>query len=108
MAKQGRAIEIHCNAASNPAATGVECIGLHKDKELCQRISAAISSITGGKLRGDKGWIDQSQSARGKLGFVSAGGVIIELFFLSNADDLSRYESVKWLIASCVVSELIA
>ena len=107
LAKQGRAIEIHCNAASNPAATGVECIGLSKDKGLCQRLSNAIATTTKDNVRGDNGWIDQSKSARGKLGFVEAGGVIVELFFLSNKEDLERYEQVKWLVASAIAGELV-
>lgn len=107
LAKKGRAIEIHCNAASNPAATGVECIGLPKDKELCQRLSNAIAATTKDNVRGDNGWVDQSKSARGKLGFVEAGGIIVELFFLSNKGDLERYEDVKWLVASAIVGELV-
>lgn len=107
LAKQGRAIEIHCNAASNPAATGVECISFPKHKELCQRLSNAIAATTKGNVRGDNGWIDQSKSARGKLGFVEAGGVIVELFFLSNKEDLERYEQVKWLVASVIAGELV-
>ena len=107
LAKQGRAIEIHCNAASNPAATGVECISLPKHKELCQRLSNAIAATTKDNVRGDNGWIDQSKSARGKLGFVEAGGVIVELFFLSNKGDLERYEQVKWMVASAIVGGLV-
>ncbi|MGL6294935.1 MAG: N-acetylmuramoyl-L-alanine amidase, partial [Plesiomonas sp.] len=99
--------EIHCNAASNPVASGVECISLPKHKALCQRLSNAIAATTKDNVRGDKGWIDQSQSARGKLAFVDNGGVIIELFFLSNLGDLERYESVKWLVASAIAGELV-
>ena len=58
-------------------------------------------------VRGDNGWIDQSKSARGKLGFVEAGGIIVELFFLSNLGDLEQYESVNWLVASAIVAELV-
>ena len=35
LVSNGLAIEIHCNAASNPAASGVECISLPKHKALC-------------------------------------------------------------------------
>ena len=66
----------------------VECISIPKDKELCQRLSNATTETTKSKVRGDNGWIDQSKSASGKLGFVEAGGVIVELFFLSNKEDL--------------------
>lgn len=107
LVSNGLAIEIHCNAASNASATGVECISLPKHKALCQRLSNAIAAATKDKVRGDNGWIDQSKSARGKLGFVEAGGVIVELFFLSNKGDLERYEGVKWLVASAIVGELV-
>lgn len=74
---------------------------------MCQRLSNAIAATTKDNVRGDDGWIDQSKSARGKLGFVEAGGVIVELFFLSNKGDLERYEQVKWLVASAIVAELV-
>ena len=85
----------------------VECISIPKDKELCQRLSNAIAATTKDNVRGDNGWIDQSKSARGKLGFVEAGGVIVELFFLSNKGDLERYEQVKWLVSDAIVGELV-
>ena len=85
----------------------VECISIPKDKELCQRLSNAIAATTKDNVRWDNGWIDQSKSARGKLGFVEAGGVIVELFFLSNKEDLERYEQVRWLVASAIAGELV-
>ena len=85
----------------------MECISIPKYKELCQRLSNATTETTKDNVRGDNGWIDQSKSARGKLGFVEAGGIIIELFFLSNKGDLERYGEVKWLVASAIVGELV-
>ena len=85
----------------------MECISIPKDKELCQRLSNATAATTKDNVRGDNGWIDQSKSARGKLGFVEAGGIIVELFFLSNNGDLERYDEVKWLVASAIVGELV-
>lgn len=106
--KQGDiALEIHCNAAGSASATGVETISLPKHKKLSQELSKAIASVTMDKLRGDKGWIDQSQSHRGKLGYVNAGGIITELFFLSNAAALSSYNSVKWVVASAITRTLV-
>ena len=107
LVSNGMAIEIHCNAAGNPSATGVECISLPRHKELCQRLSNAIAATTKDNVRGDNGWIDQSKSARGKLGFVEAGGVIVELFFLSNKGDLEQYEKVNWQVAAAIVGELV-
>lgn len=100
------AIEFHCNAAANFNARGVETISLPKDKKLAQAISAAISKVTNSPLRGDSGWIDQSQSHRGKLGFVSAGGLIVELFFISNEMDYKAFWNVRWLVATAVVDAL--
>lgn len=101
------AIEIHCNAASAPTATGVESISLPKLKGLSQRLSKAIAAVTKDKVRGDGGWIDQSKSARGRLGFVNAGGIIIELFFLTNKPALEQYNATKWLVASAIADELV-
>ena len=96
-------IEFHCNASASTAARGVECIGLTKDKILCQQLSKAIATVLMTAVRGDAGYIDQSKSARGKLGFVNHGGIIVELFFLSNPTELDNYEAKKWLVASAIV-----
>ncbi|MGU5698624.1 N-acetylmuramoyl-L-alanine amidase [Aeromonas allosaccharophila] len=101
------AIEIHCNAASSVSATGVESISLPKLKGLSQRLSKAIEAVTKDKVRGDGGWIDQSKSARGRLAFVNAGGIIIELFFLTNQQALEQYNATKWLVASAIADELV-
>ena len=100
------AVEFHCNASTNSRATGVESISLPKHKSLAQRISKCVSEVLGLPLRGDAGWIDQSASARGRLGFVNAGGIIVELFFISNPDNLQAWESKKWLAATAVTNAL--
>lgn len=96
------ALELHMNAASNPAATGVETISLPKDKQLAQAISARVAGVLGLRIRGDNGWIDQSQSARGRLGFVNAGGLIHEVAFISNEGDLKATQDKLWLVASAI------
>lgn len=85
------AVELHVNASDNPKATGVEVVALPADQYRAQHIAHAVAACLNLRLRGDKGWIDQSATHRGKLGFVSAGGLIVECFFLSNADDLLAY-----------------
>jgi N-acetylmuramoyl-L-alanine amidase len=102
------AIEFHCNAATNPTANGVESISLPPLKDVSQRLSAAVATVLGSRLRGERGWIDQSQSARGKLGFVSAGGIVVELFFISNLAELQVYQAKKWLVARAVAETLTA
>lgn len=101
------AIEFHMNASVNATASGVETISLPKDKVLSQKLSAAIAKVFDSKLRGDKGWIDQSQSARGKLGFVSNKGLIVELEFISNPDKLKMFQEKYWLAARAVADVII-
>lgn len=104
---QGRvAVELHCNAAANPAAGGVECISLPKDKALSQRLSRAVASVLELRVRGDGGWIDQSKSARGRLGYVQAGGLILEVFFISNPAEMAVYQARKWLVAQAIADVL--
>lgn len=100
------AIELHTNAATNAAATGVEVISLPAQRELAQRIAAGISWALQIPLRGQAGWIDQSQSARGRLGYVRAGGLVVEVFFLSNPTDLAAYQACKWPVASAIAKAL--
>lgn len=100
------ALELHMNAAANPAATGVETISLPSDKRLAQALSAAVGSELGLRLRGDRGWIDQSQSARGRLAYVNAGGLILETAFISNPNDLAALSSKLWLVAGGIARAL--
>ena len=101
-------IEFHLNASDNPKANGIETIALPEDKKLAQAISKAIAGVTGGTLRGKDGWIDQSQSARGKLGFVSNGGLVVELGFLSNPAEFAVLEAKYWLVAQAIADVIIA
>ena len=101
------ALELHCNASANKTATGVETIALPKQKAVAQDISAAVAKVYGFKLRGEKGWIDQSQSQRGKLGYVSAGGMILELGFLSNDADMKVMENNFWKAARAIAEVII-
>ena len=101
------AVEFHMNAAASKQANGVETIALPKDKKLAQDLSAAVATALGSRLRGDNGWIDQSKSARGSLGYINAGGLIVELGFISNEDELARFNARYWLAAKAVAKVLI-
>jgi N-acetylmuramoyl-L-alanine amidase len=101
------AIELHTNAATNKAATGVEVISMPAQKELARIIARRIAHVLGVPVRGAGGWIDQSQSARGRLGYVRAGGLIVEVFFLSNQTEFATYQARKWLVASAIVDALV-
>ena len=101
------ALELHFNASASPSANGVECLGLVKDKKLCQNISNGIAGVLGSKVRGDNGFRTQEESARGKLGFVNAGGIIVETMFLSNDIEYLNYTNKVWLVAQAIVDALI-
>ena len=100
------AIELHTNAAENPAATGVEVVSLPAQAPLARRMARRIAHVLGLRVRGDGGWIDQSATARGRLGFVRAGGLVVEVFFLSNPGDLAAYQARKWMVATAIVQAL--
>jgi N-acetylmuramoyl-L-alanine amidase len=55
---------------------------------------------------GDGGWIDQSKSARGRLGFVRVGGMVVEVAFITNPSEYARYQAHKWNVASAIVNAL--
>ena len=101
------AVEFHMNAATSRQANGVETIALPKDKKLAQDLSKAVADAFGSRLRGDNGWIDQSKSARGKLGFISNGGLIVELGFISNEEELFQFNARYWSAAKAVAMILI-
>ncbi len=102
------AVELHCNAAANAHATGVEVIAPPARKVVAQRIARAIAAETGPKLRGEAGWIDQSQSQHAKLAFVQAGGLIVELVFISNAADLKAFFAAKERVAMALAGAICA
>ncbi|WP_180172422.1 N-acetylmuramoyl-L-alanine amidase [Acinetobacter sp. YH12023] len=101
------AVEFHMNAAASKQANGIETIALPKDKKLAQDLSKAVADGLGGRLRGDNGWIDQSKSARGRLAYVNAGGLIVELGFISNEAELAAFQVRYWLAAKAVAKVLI-
>ena len=100
-------LEVHFNSSTNKTANGVECIALPKDKVLAQNLSKAVSKVTGSRLRGVGGFITQEDSARGKLGYINAGGLILEVSFLSNDSELKVFEEKYWLIGKEVAQVLI-
>lgn len=106
------AIEIHLNAATSKAAHGCEAL-CHKDKAiLAKNICAAINDATNGVIspRGDAGgWKSASSGQHARLGFCEAGGVILELGFISNNNDLGTLLSNKeqWAIIRGVTDVIV-
>ncbi len=97
------AVEFHCNASTNVTATGVEVLCAAKDNVLAAKICHAIAWTLGVRNRGVK---PENAGQHSRLAFVQAGGMIVELFFISNPDDLSAYDQRKWLAAREVAKVL--
>lgn len=101
------AVEFHCNAAASKAAKGVEALSQPKDKVISQKLCAAVSSVMGNPLRGDKGWKPENSGQHSRLAYVSNGGIILELFFISNDEELSIWKQKKWLVGKAVAEVLM-
>lgn len=101
------AVEIHFNAATNRTAKGVEVLCQPKDKVLAQAICKAISDVTGSPLRGDKGYKPENSGQHSRLGFVQAGGLIVEVEFITNNEMMAIYEQRRWQVAKSIAQVLI-
>ena len=101
------AVEFHCNAAASKAAKGVEALSQSKDKAISQQLCKAVSDVLGSPLRGDKGWKPENSGQHSRLAYVSGGGIILELFFISNDIELQAWYDKKWLVAKAVADVLI-
>lgn len=98
------AVEFHCNAFSNPAATGVETLSQEKDKPIGASLCRCVADSIGITNRGAK---SEGSGQHSRLGFVRAGGIILELFFISNPDDTRRYLDKRWVVARDLAYELV-
>jgi len=98
-------IEFHCNASANATASGCEVLCGPKDNALAAKICQVISETLGIKNRGVKA---ENSGQHTRLAFVQAGGVIVELFFISNKDDVARYQAKKWLLGKALAQMLAA
>lgn len=102
------AMEFHCNAAASSKATGVEVLAGEKHKPLAQEVAKAIGDVLELTLRGVGGWKSEGSGQHSRLGFISTGGgLIVELFFISNPSDLAKWDAKKWLVAKAVAEVLI-
>lgn len=106
--RQGRiAVELHVNSAANPTATGVECFSLPRHKDVSQQLCRAVAHVLELGVRGKNGgWKPDTESARGKLGYVQSGGLVLEVFFASNPKEHAIYQARKWLVAQAIADVL--
>jgi N-acetylmuramoyl-L-alanine amidase len=104
------AMELHTNASANTTATGVEVVAAAGLAHQARAIAGAIGSVLQIPVRRDRGWFPLEQLARERgftPGFARRGGLIVEVFFQSNADDLAKYQARKWLVASAIAKAAI-
>lgn len=88
--KHDVSIEFHFNSFSDPAATGVEvlCGDLYPHKDLARQLCNSASSILGIANRGVK---PEDSGQHSRLAFIRAGGMIHEIAFISNPDDVASF-----------------
>lgn len=99
------AIEFHFN--SGPAtASGVEVLATESRVSLAQQLAAAVATPCALPLRGAHGWRSTTSGHHSRLGFCDAGGLILEVCFLSNASDVANYLRAFPAIALAVAGVL--
>lgn len=104
------AIEFHLNAGP-PTATGIEVLSKPNRRALGRALAQAIHAATGSPLRGgDGGWKADNSGAHHRLAFCEAGGLIVELAFISSTSDLdaliNNFGTVAENIANVVAGEV--
>jgi N-acetylmuramoyl-L-alanine amidase len=97
-------VEFHCNANESPKATGVETLSAARDMVLGAKLCKAIADGLAIRNRGAK---PENAGHHSRLAFVGAGGIIVELFFITNPADLAAYDARKWLAARNVAAVLM-
>lgn len=103
--KHAISLEFHCNAAANPTATGCEILCAPKDNKLAASLCEAISRGLGIRNRGVK---PENAGQHHRLAFVQAGGMVVELFFITNPSDLAAYDARKWLMCKAIAEVLVS
>lgn len=99
------AIEFHCNSFYKPTAGGVEALAQPKDKTICKQLCDAVHRTMGIPVRGSQGGYKAENSGQHtRLAYVRKGGIILELFFISNPTELKKYQQKKWLIAKNIAN----
>lgn len=98
------AVEFHCNSAISAEANGTETLSAPEDMTLGSKLAKAVADALLIKNRGAK---PEGAGHHHRLAFVQAGGIIVELFFITNVTDLSRYDKRKWLAARAVAGVLM-
>lgn len=101
----GPKVEIHFNAAG-PAASGVEVLCHPQHRRLAQSLARAVAVELVSPLRGDFGWKPANAGQHHRLAFCEAGGLILEVCFITNEGELNTYLAKRQEIAKALASLL--
>lgn len=99
-------LEFHCDASTNKSASGCTAIvgtdSNGADKSFASELVNKTSEILSIKNRGV---ISEADSHRGRLGLMREQGtvVLLELFFISNQNDLKSYRENKEKLADALI-----
>ena len=103
-------IDIHWNAAADPSATGTETLIPAQNTEFERTLAKAMSDdkarTLGIPLRGNhaglRGVKTELNSHHGRLGWMRLTGenILLEMGFISNPNDMSKYQANKHLLAA--------
>lgn len=99
------AVELHTNASTDKKAKGVEVVAKASNKVMAQKLAAAIAPVLGIPIRRDGGWYDYKLRP-GTLGYIEAGGLIVETFFISNDSELKTFDEKFWLVAKAIAAAI--
>lgn len=87
---KGPSVELHFNAPGEKS-TGVEVLANPELKPLALQLAAAISTVLQIPLRGVLGYKSPNSGQHHRLGFCEAGGLIVEVCFMSSSAELNKY-----------------
>lgn len=114
-AVSGIKLDLHCNSHTNAAATGVEVIALEMHRASARTLARAVAEALELPLRGDGGWIPDTQSARKRLAWMDAnrknpkgpGWYLLECGFISNPRDFAHIQTRTSVVASVIADWVI-
>lgn len=104
--RQAIAVEFHFNAAGQSSVKGVEVLSKPVHKRIAQAIAAAIGFVTGSPLRGVLGWKADNSGQHHRLAFCEAGGLVVEVEFISNPNALDTYLKLRDEVAVSLANAL--
>jgi N-acetylmuramoyl-L-alanine amidase len=103
---EGPKVEIHFNSSLARKATGVEALSKPHLKVFAQWLCAAVGEATGLPLRGEGGYRPDNAGQHRKLAFCEIGGVVLEVAFISNPNDMRAYLAGEAKVAANLADAL--